>query len=330
MIGNEESPAEAPPPSKNRRLGLTVFGIVQIVIGLCVLGMAALMLVGMSVELPEGSDPPPSPAMLAVLIGVFLLFAAGWIVLGIGSILCRRWARAITLALSWIAVISGIGVLVFGVAISGALWDEIEREAGEDGAVGALVVGMLFAVAGFFYVVLPGVFVLFYRSPHVKATCEHYDARERWTDRYPMPVAVGGLFLLLWSTAIFTPFSGGTTPFFGVLMTGPGAWIYALVFGVGGLVLAWGFFRRERWAWLGTMILGMVGVASSFVSFRGENLLEWLEAAEVSPEELEMMTKMGMMDLFPNLMLVWGILMMGFYLWLGKYFPGEGSRPAAD
>lgn len=330
MIENEGIPPDAPPPFKNRRWGLILFGIVQIVIGLCVLGMAALQAVLLSVDLPDGPDPAPSPAMLAVLIGVYVLFAAGWIVLGIGSILCRRWARAITLALSWVAVVFGICALVFLVAISGALWDEISREAGEDGAVGALVVGALFAVAGFFYVVLPAVFVLFYRSPHVKATCEHYDAQERWTDRYPMPVAVGGLFLLLWSTAIFTPFSGGTTPFFGVLLTGPGAWIYALVFGVGGLVLAWGFFRRERWAWLGTMILGTVAVASGYLSFRGENLLRWFEAAEIPPEELEMMTKMGLMDLFPNMMLVSGVMMMGFYLWLGKYFPGEGSQPAAD
>jgi hypothetical protein len=42
-------------------------------------------------------------------------------------------------------------------------------------------------------VLLPGAFVLFYRSPHVKATCERRDPSVPWTDRCPAPVLAAAL-----------------------------------------------------------------------------------------------------------------------------------------
>ena len=52
---------------------------------------------------------------------------------------------------------------------------------------GTLALIKFFAIATTFviYIVIPGVAVLFYRSPHVKHTCEVRDPVERWTDRCP-------------------------------------------------------------------------------------------------------------------------------------------------
>src|SRR4029079_15914317 len=52
----------------------------------------------------------------------------------------------------------------------------------------ALVKAVALSVTFVIYIVIPGIAVLFYRSPHVKHTCDVRDPVARWTDRCPLPV----------------------------------------------------------------------------------------------------------------------------------------------
>ena len=81
-------------PYKDRSAGLIVFGILTILLG-CLAGLfVPLMLVGQAASARATSAPAPLSAILpAVLLYGILAVALVW--LGIGSIMARRWARAL-------------------------------------------------------------------------------------------------------------------------------------------------------------------------------------------------------------------------------------------
>ena len=99
-------------PYKDRSAGLLIFGILTILLG-CVAGLfVPLMFFGqaMSAKARTGVPAPFSAILPAVLIYSVLAVALVW--LGIGSIMARRWARALLLIFSWSWLI--LGTVCFG------------------------------------------------------------------------------------------------------------------------------------------------------------------------------------------------------------------------
>lgn len=90
------------------RPGLIAFGIIEILIG----GFCALMvpLIGFAMVAAAKvgeTDRFNARVMLPSLL-VYVFIAAWFIWLGIGSALCRRWARTILLVTSWMTLVLGI------------------------------------------------------------------------------------------------------------------------------------------------------------------------------------------------------------------------------
>lgn len=324
-VGDSPPPA-GPAAFKDRRVGLILFGIVQLLMALGCLGIAGLqllMLFGGEALAPAGTG---STGLFASSAAVYILLAAGTVWLGIGSILCRRWARAVTLVLAWMGLVVGLMSTVFLVSVYQSLVAELRSQVAADEAGALFAIGCVFVAVTLLYILVPGTFVLFYRSPHVKATCEHYDSKKRWTDRLPLPVLAGGILLLSTAAAIFTPLMGMPLPFFGAVLSGVPAWIYAVVVGSLAALLARGFFRLERWAWLGTLLLMTFNGVSACLTFRGNGLARMYEAMNTPPEQLEAMESIGILTSLPWMMLVSILVMLGFYLWLGRYFVAGSSR----
>lgn len=319
-------PAEEPPPPagpaafNDRKIGLILFGIIQLLMALTCLGFAAMQVAMVFGAEALRAEIMGSQGLLAFTALFYFLAAAGIAWLGIGSIQCRRWARAVTLVLSWISLVVGVLSTFFVMSLFQSMAAEMRGQFGGDDAPVMVGLGCAFVAIAFLYILLPGAFVLFYRSPHVKATCEHYDVERRWTDRLPLPVLAGWILIVSAVGAVFTPLIGSPMPLFGALLTGPPAWIYA--FAVAGLAayLAWGFFRLESWAWLGTLLFMTFNGVSAYLSFRGDGLYRMYEGMNTPPEQLEAMESMGLMTSLPWMMLASIVVMLGFYLWLGRYF----------
>ena len=107
MTTNENT---IPVPYKDRKTGLAVFGAIQIAMGaLCAL-FVPLMIMGMLVAAVKDKGADEALSMRAMIPGllVYVLLAIWFIWMGIGSILARRWARALCLVASWLWLISGI------------------------------------------------------------------------------------------------------------------------------------------------------------------------------------------------------------------------------
>ena len=96
----------AAPEFRDQRVGLIIFGAVQIVIGsLC--GMGALLTSFMLIVNPQNMPPESqlNAKMMLPAVVMYLLIAALFITLGFGSIFAKRWAWRLTVVLSWLWII---------------------------------------------------------------------------------------------------------------------------------------------------------------------------------------------------------------------------------
>src|SRR5690348_5365557 len=152
--------------------------------------------------------------------------------LGIGSMMARRWARALLLIFSWSWLIGGLFGSVSAAFVMPQVLSQQSAANGSSGnpamppvPIGAIMVIML-VFMGTFFGLLPAIWIYFYKSPHVKATCVARDPVTRWTDACPLPVLAASLWLLVGvPMLLLMPVSAhGVMPFFGMFLAGlPGS-----------------------------------------------------------------------------------------------------------
>ena len=107
----DDSPAR---DYKDRKVGLLLFGILQLLIGFGCAMTVPLMVLGTIVGATVDPSAQTSIRMMIPGLLFYVAIAVGFIWLGIGSILARRWARTIILVCSWIALVCGTsGLLVW-------------------------------------------------------------------------------------------------------------------------------------------------------------------------------------------------------------------------
>jgi len=310
---------------KDRKAGLVIFGIIHIIIGaLCALFMLFSIVGAIAVRtLGEGAFSSMSIGQLMLVVLLYLLLAVWFVWMGIGSIQARKWARALILITSWLWLISGvlglIFIFLFMPDIFGpmAMGEEIPKE------IAVVVQSIVMAFMAFIFIIIPGAFVLFYSSRHVKATCEQRDPQVRWTDKAPLPVIT--LSSLWGCAAISMPLLGfyrWTVPFFGVVLSGiPGAvvvLIYALLFAYA----AWGTYKLQIKAWWCGLLLTIASGVSAGLTFSRVSLLEFYEQMNIPKASLEMIKELGMFQ-DSTYLLVWGIGFIGFVgfmLYTKRYF----------
>jgi hypothetical protein len=182
----------------DRSGGLMLFGLLQMGIGL--LFLLSILLLGfswlVSSQMPTGVTQQ-QPASTFIMAGLFsLLTAVLFFTLGVGSMLPRRWARSLSLAIWTLALAYGVMAfamwLLFSPLMLQAFQGTLAAGAGSSGSsspppmpqeMATFMVIFVTALIGFMGLAVPLPFVLFYRSKHVKATCEWRDPVPRWTDR---------------------------------------------------------------------------------------------------------------------------------------------------
>jgi hypothetical protein len=310
---------------KDRKTGLVIFGIFHIIIGaFCVLFMLLTIVGAMALRnLGESTTAAMSIGQMILVVSLYLLLAVWFVWMGIGSILARKWARALILITSWLWLIGGLYVLIFILVFIPAMFsqlatgEEIPREA----AVIAQAMVTVFSV--FVFIVIPGAFVFFYSSRRVKATCEQRDPQVRWTDKAPLPVIA--LSSLLGCMAISMPLMGlyrWTTHFFGVVLSGiPGA-VIVLVYAVLFAYAAWGTYKLQVKAWWCGFLATVALDVSMVITFSRVSLGEFYQKMGVPQERLEIIQRL---DLFhdPRVVFLWGLIIisfLGFMIYTKKYF----------
>lgn len=313
---------------KDRKTGLVAMGIIQILIGAFCGLMVPLAILGMIVSMMDENSANLAMNPGQMIPGIlFYVFLAGWFIwMGIGSIRNLRWARALTLVVSWIWLIGGIGgLIIMTTQMSGYYDNMMDSGASESVILFAKVIMVLLMT--FIYVIMPGGFVLFYKSPDVKATCEFRDPEIRWTDKCPLPVlAISLIFGLTAFSTLFMGFYGWVVPLFGNIVSGaPGALI-ALAGLALCLYIARGAYQLNIKAWWCALLLSVVWGVSAVITFASIDIRELYEKMNYSEQQLQMMEQYGGlwqgsgMSVFLGF---WAAGFIGYLLYTRKYFSSD-------
>jgi hypothetical protein len=318
----------APPAYKDRSTGLTVFGILTLLLGGLAGLLTLLMVLGQTLAAKAPNAPPVNTSGLMLGMAMYAGLAVVLIWLGIGSIQKRRWARALLLIFSWSWLVMGVFMTAVMPFFMSKVFANLPpnaktgQPAMPPGAITVMVIGMTIFFLVFF-VLVPALWIYFYGSRHVKATCEARDPVPGWTDACPLPVL--GFCLWTWLAVpmmLLMPLVGhAVMPCFGEFITGLPAGLFCLVISAVWGVAGWWLYRLDARGWwliLGGMTVFMV---SALLTYANHDISEMYQLQGLPPAQIEQMQKMG---LFTSGRLGWFTALftlpfLGYLVFIKKY-----------
>jgi hypothetical protein len=316
---------------KDRKAGLIFFGILTLLIGLIDLLFVPLMLLAPKLAASQpNSASAPAAHQVFFSAGTGLLLAIVFIWLGIGSILTRRWARALILIGAWAWLIIGIfslGWLIF-------MWPQMQTifnasqapgQAPLPDAARSMIAVVMIAFVAFIYIIVPAVWILFYRSRHVKATCEARDPRVRWTDRCPLPVLALALWSVLSAMATFTMalFYNQALPFFGLILSGLAGTICYLIIAAIWFYAGWSIYKLRRVGWWIAFIGMVIWPASAFLTWRSHSIAEVLAKMDLTSAQARQVSGLMSYSVMSWSAVAIALPMLAYLLYVRRYFRME-------
>jgi len=301
---------------RDRTLGLVVFGSFVALAGL-LFGVIAWWAHG-----NHGSVL--KPALLAVL----------FVGLGVGSILQKRWARALILIVSWSWLVLGaICTSLFGFLFPDQIRDLLfiptntpqrDLDTGLRQAKIMSVILLIIILAGLL-IAVPAVLVLFYRSANVKATCEARNPRASWTDACPLPVLGASLWIACSSVTMGIGALSRHSIFaaFGTFIVGPASSLLYLLFVAISGYCAWSLYKMDRralWLFAATLILLTV---SSAITYSRHDVTEIYALMGYPAQKIATMKQMRYLrgNGLRITTILTSIPALGYLYYLRRYFP---------
>ena len=334
-------PGPEVPTYRDRGTGLVVFGVFQIILGLLAALMVPLVALGAFMSrLGPGGSMRPGQFLSGVASYAFI--AAALVALGIGSVQMKRWARALSLVISWYWLIIGVLMTVLLTAMLPVTMRSALAQVQQNSPAGpspqlstgvmAVILTLIIIFAAFFLIAVPIAFVVFYGRRDVAETVRHRDPIERWTDRTPLPVlgasvvlALGSLYLLL--VGLTNP----VFPFFGKYLTGVAASACFLVTAALDTYLAVALFRLQSSGWWIAAVTVPVRLLSMILTYARADMMQAYSKMGMSDAQLKMLSSNPM---FRGHVLLWWslismVLLFAYLLWLKRYFKTPAPSHAA-
>ena len=214
------------------------------------------------------------------------------------------------LSLSWIWLLTGICSVVIGILMVPAIFRVLGADSDFPPELTVVVIAVTFCVIGLLYVLLPGLYVLFYRSPHVAATCRARHPDPQWFDVCPRRVlTLTVVWFLAAISVLLMPAYDFFFPIFGAVLTGAaGAVMWALVLGLC-VALTVGSLRRSPWAWWTGMGLTIFAALSSVLTVLRHDLSEIMVLMDLPADQISMVAASGIPEGWPMALVtafVWG------------------------
>ena len=110
------TPSHRTDDHRDRSAGLVIFGAAEILIGLACASLIPLTIAAAALS------PIIDLRVVLPSLALYGLIAVGLVTLGVGSIRARRWAVALTLSLSWVWLITGVGTVALSSWLLPGVW----------------------------------------------------------------------------------------------------------------------------------------------------------------------------------------------------------------
>lgn len=237
---------------RDRYIGLVVFGIAEILIGMICAGLA--LLAASRAEMAVRYGIAGAGAAVAPALAVYGIAAIGFVSLGAGSLRARRWARTLSVAVSAVWLAGGIVATVMLLIILPRLTRTLPA-ADAAPATGAAIITAVVAL-----ILIPLGLLLFYGNADVRLTCERRDEIRRWTDRVPVAVLAVILVTSVGAVAMVASMGNPVLPVMGIVMTGPPAALAFLSLAMLSAWIALQLYRLKESAWWTLVLLHVAGV----------------------------------------------------------------------
>jgi len=246
--------------------------------------------------------------------------------------MARRWARALLLIFSWFWLFVGIIMVPMLGFIMPKMFANLSAYAPKGqplpplppGVLAGIMVGM-FLFVGFFFILLPAIWIYFYKSGHVKATCEARDPVRRWTDACPLPLLGMSLWMMFGAPMLLAmPFLyHGVIPFFGMFLSGlAGSLLYVIAAALWACC-AYLLYQRDVRGWWITLIAMLAYLASSLVTFARHDITEFYQLMGYPQAQIDQIQKMGLLtgNHMEWMTLFFMVPFMGYLLFVKQYLP---------
>jgi len=313
-------------PHKDRSVGLVLFGVVEILIGVgCALLVPLMLIAAVATAGLDGPGSSPDLKSMAAGIAIYGVVAVVFVWIGMGSIRARRWAQKLMLVLSWLWLITGVFTVVMSLWIMPTLMGQLGAETGlPDGTITAVLL-VVFVILGGISLVLPVAFVLFYRSPHVVATCRRRDpGPSRIADAPSHILSLVLIYALGAASALTMPAYNFVMPVFGFVLSGiAGAVAWALVLVLLGY-LVWATLRMDPKAWWVAVAATVAVTLASTVGVALVPLDRLLAVSGMPADQVALIQAMGLPGPAGLALLsavAWGSF-LGYLWYTRRFFPG--------
>ena len=327
-------PAQLPASFKNRRGWLIAFGLIEILIACLCLLLVALMVVGF-VAMRNGEVPTATPALSAaaavMVVLVYGSMAVLFLILGVGSIKCKNWARIGSQIASGFWLFTGVFASLFFVfVLPHSMEQQSKVPLGELRPL-LFLMGLFMIVA---MVLLPATLLVFYSLSSVRATCLA-------TGMGPGPTTVGAgpaagqlpvsvILLALWecfgALSVLSLLLVRANVIFGITVRGPGAILLMTTHAVLSGVAAWLLFHRDYFGWAISLFKTSFWTASWIVTFLTRNLIDVYQQMGLSEQQLQLMREIPH---FQSVMLVSTLAGLAIFwiliLYTKKFFSRMGT-----
>lgn len=314
--------AREPDATKDRTVGLIVFGTVDILFGIFCFTLAMALLVVVSSAGLGGMKP----AHFRMAMG-FLCFLTGWFcTMGLGSIKARRWARALLLVGAWMAVFFGTLAMALALYVLPEMYTLME---GSGFLSPTAALGMLY-FAIFVLVLLQMVFpiigIAFYGSGSVRAACERRHPAPGWTDRIPLPLLAMGFVSITGSLSIVAAApTNYIVFFFGHVVSGAAGFAVVALVSLACGYVGWGAFTRRMHAWWGAYLLVFMVSSSMMLTFSEMDMATMYAHMGYSAEQVENLRRFYPFSpaMLTYMSCAWGIMACIYLVWTRDCFRPE-------
>jgi hypothetical protein len=309
-------------PSKDQSVGLVVFGTLDILMGIFCFALAMILLIVVSSAGLHGLKP-----VHFWMTMVLLFYLTGWfIVMGLGSIKGRRWARALLLVGAWVSVFFG----TLGLALILYVLPEMVNLMIDSPMIPArAALGLLYFIT-FVLVLLqlifPLVAIAFYGRKSVQLTCERRNPKPDWTDRCPLPLLAMSFISILGSLSIITASTTHYTVYlFGHIVSGAQGFGVVALISLGCGYVGWGAFSRKTHAWWGAYALVLITSASMMLTFSEMDMpviyahMGYTEAQIIQLQDAYLVSP----TVLTFISCAWGIMACLYLVWVRDCFRPE-------